>query len=116
MLLGGGGRFDWRAGGGEFVEDGDVEIAVEGERKRARDGRGGEDENVRRVAVGGGFIHQTLALEDAEAMLFVDRDETEARELHVIFDEGVRANDQLCFAGADALQGGGFFGGFQAAY
>ncbi len=91
-----------------------IEIAVECERKRARDGRGGEDENVRRVAVGGGLVHQTLALEDAEAMLFVDGDKTEARELDVILDEGVRADDELRFAGTDALKGGVFFGGLQA--
>jgi len=54
-------------------------------------GRSGEDKNVGRVAVGGGFVHQPLALHDAEAVLFVNRDETKARELDVVFDEGVRA-------------------------
>src|SRR5258708_35611055 len=98
MLLGGEVRFDWRAAGGQFVEDGDVEIAVEGERKRARNGRGGEDKNVRRVAVGGGFVHEARALEDTKAMLFIDRDKNEARELDVIFDGGGRAADHLCFS------------------
>ena len=71
-------RFDGRAAGRELVEDGNVEIAIESERERARDGRGGEDENVGGVAMGGGFVHQALALEHAEAVLFVDGDEAEA--------------------------------------
>ena len=75
MLLVGEMSFDGGAAGREFVEDGDVEIAVESERKRAGNGRGGEDEDVRSVAVGGGFVHEALALEDAEAVLLVDGDE-----------------------------------------
>ncbi len=115
MRLGGEARLDGRAAGRQFVEDGDVEVAVESERERARDGRGGEDEDVRRVAVGGGFVHEALALEDAEAVLLVDGDETEAGELDLVFDQRVRADDELGFAGADAFERGGFFGVLEAA-
>src|SRR5260370_153265 len=52
----------------------------------ARYGRGGEDEDVRSVAMRGGFVHQTLALEDAEAMLLVNGDKAEPREFDVVFD------------------------------
>src|SRR5580692_11927241 len=110
MRLGSEACVDGRSTGREFVEDGDVEVAIERERERARDGRGGEDEDVRRVAVGGGFVHEALALEDAEAVLLVDGGETEARELDLVFDEGVSADDELRFAGADAFERGGFFG------
>ena len=115
MRLGGEARLDGRAAGRKLVEDGDVEIAVERERERARDGRGGEDEDVRRVAVGGGFVHEAFALEDAEAVLLVDGDEAEAGELDLVFDEGVRADDELRFAGADAFERGLFFGELEAA-
>src|ERR1700730_11461164 len=115
MRLGSEVRFDGCAAGRELVENRDIKIAVEGERKRARNGRGGEDENVRRVAVGCGFVHQAFALEDTEAMLLVDSDETEAGELDIVFNEGVGADDELGFAGTDAFEGGGFFGGLQAA-
>src|SRR6266478_642571 len=115
MRLGGKVRFDGRAAGWEFVEDGNVEIAVESERESAGDGRGGKDENVGGVAVGRGFVHQTLALEDAETVLFIDGDKAEAGKLDVIFDESVRADNELRFAGADALESGGFFSGFQTA-
>src|SRR6202035_4020829 len=47
VLQGGEMRFNGSAAGWEFVEDGDVEVAVEGEREGARDGRGGEDHDVR---------------------------------------------------------------------
>ena len=115
MLLGGHARDDGGAAGRELVENGNVEVAIESERKCARDRRGGEDEDVRGVAVGGGFVHQALALEDAEAVLLVNGDEAEAGEGDVVFDEGVRADDELSFAGADAFEDGGFFRGFQAA-
>src|ERR1700732_832277 len=84
MLLGGKVRFEGGATGREFVEDGDVEVAVEGERERAGNGRGGEDEDVRSVAVGGGFVHKALALQDAEAVLLVDGDEAETGEVDVV--------------------------------
>src|SRR5713226_3825234 len=115
MLLGGHARDDGRASGGKLVENGNVEVAIERERKSAGDGRGGEHENVRGVAAGGGFVHQALALEDAEAVLLVNGDEAEAGKFDVVFDEGVGADDELGFAGADAIEGGGFFRGFQAA-
>src|SRR5882762_9986290 len=115
MLLGGHPRNDGGAAGRELVENGNVEVAIESERESARDGRGGEHEDVRGVAVGGSFVHQALALEDAEAVLLVNGDETEAGEGNVVFDEGVGADDELGFAGADALEDGGFFRGFEAA-
>src|SRR6266852_1499716 len=115
MRLAGRARDDGRAAGGKLIEDGNVEVAIESERKRARDGRGGEDEDVRGVAAGGGFVHEALALEDAEAVLLVNGDEAEAGEFDVVLDEGVGADDELGFAGADALEGGGFFRSFQAA-
>src|SRR5207249_9345653 len=103
MLLGSHARGDGGAAGGQLVENGNVEIAVESERKRARDGRGGEHEDVRGVAMRGGFIHQALALQDAEAMLLVNGDKTEAREFHVVFNQRVRADDELCFAGTNTI-------------
>ncbi len=115
MRLGGEARLDGRAAGGQLVEDGDIEVAVESERERARDGRGGEDEDVRRVAVGGGFVHEAFALEDAEAVLLVDGDEAEAGELDLVFDQRVRADDELGFAGANAFERGVFFGVLEAA-
>src|SRR5260370_30119767 len=76
MLLGGHARDDGGAAGREFVKNGNVEVAIEGERKSARDGRGGEDEDVRGVAMGGGFVHEARTLEDAAAGLLVNGVET----------------------------------------
>jgi hypothetical protein len=44
-------RSDGRAAGREFVEHGDIEVAVESQRECARDGRRGEHEDVGRVAM-----------------------------------------------------------------
>src|SRR5882762_3744605 len=115
MLLGGHARDDGRASGREFIENGNVEVAVESERQRARDGRRRQHENMRGVAMGGGFIHQPLALEDAEAMLLINGDKTKPREFHVVFDQGVRADDELRFARSNALEGRGLLRAFQAA-
>src|SRR5580765_3522695 len=93
MRLGGETRLDGRAAGRKFVEDGDVEVAVEGERERARDGGGGEDEDVGGVAVGGGFVHEAFEQENAEAVLLVQGNEAEARELDVGFNERMPADD-----------------------
>src|SRR5262249_5108575 len=92
MRSGGHVGFDGCAAGGELVENRNVEIAVEGQRKRAWDGRGGEDENMRRMAVGGRFVHELFALENAEAVLLVNGDEAEAGEENLILDEGMSAD------------------------
>ena len=48
-------------------------------------------------------------------MLLVDGDEAEARELDLVFDKRVRADDELGFAGADAFERGCFFCALEAA-
>src|SRR6267378_366468 len=115
MLLRGHARDDGRAAGREFIENGNVEVAVEGEREGARDGRRRQHEKMRRAAMRGGFIHQALALEDAEAMLLVNGDEAEAGEFDVVFDERVGTDDELRLAGANAIEDDGFLRSFQAA-
>src|SRR5262245_31441872 len=109
MQSGGHVGFDGCAAGGKLVENRNVEIAVEGERKRAWDGRGGKDENVRRVAVGGRFVHELFALENAEAVLLVNGDEAKAGEENLILDEGVGADHKPRLAIGDAIACGGFF-------
>ena len=92
MLRGGEAGDDGGAAGRQLVEDGNVEVAVERKAQGARDGRGGEHQHVRGVAVGGGFVHEAFALQDAETVLLVDSHKAEARELHLIFDERVGAD------------------------
>src|SRR6266567_13166 len=70
---------------------------------------------MRSVAMRGGFVHQALALEDAEAVLLVNGDEAETREFHVVFNQGMRADDELRFARTNTIKGGGFLRSFQAA-
>src|SRR5712692_201986 len=114
MRLGSHARGDGGAAGRELIENGNVQVAIESERERARDGRGGQHEDVGRVAVSGGLVHEALALEDAEAMLLVNGDEAKAREFDVVFYESVSADDELGFAGTNAIENGGFLRGFQA--
>src|ERR1700723_558806 len=105
-------RGDRRAAGRHFIDHGDIEIAVNGESESTRDGRRSHNEHMRRCA----FFHQALALQHAEAVLFVDDHEAETLEFNSVFDQRVRASDELGFAGADAFERGQFFAALHAAY
>src|SRR5579883_3263267 len=115
MRLGGKAREDGSTAGGKLIEDGDVQVAVKGERECARNGCGGEDQDVGSVAARGSFIHKALALKNAEAVLLVDDGKAEAGKFDVVFDECVRADGKLRFAGANAFESGSLFGGLHAA-
>ena len=109
--------------GRHFVEDADVEVAVESQRQGARDGGGGHDQDVGlaqscRALLGWadegvrpyvgvaasvvcGFLHQLEALHHAEAVLFVDDDQPQFGEFDFLLDQGVGADDQLGVALGD---------------
>src|SRR5207245_10817882 len=79
---------DRGASRGQLVEGRDREVAVEGQRERARDGRGAHDEHVDRF---GAAALERRALEHAEAMLLVDDGEPEAPEGRALLGEPARA-------------------------
>ena len=116
-LVGGAAGDDGRAAGRHLVDDADVEIAVEGEGERARDGRRGhgEDVGVGDDAVGAGLAHQLEALLDAEAVLLVDDDQAEVGEVGLVLLQGMGADDELGFAAHDAALGLALGGGIERA-
>ena len=69
------------------------EVAVHGERERARDRRRRHVEHVRRAA-----LDQRRALLDAEAVLLVDDGDGEVAELEALLDQRVRADDDVRLA------------------
>ena len=79
--------------GRHLVDDGDVEVAVQGHRQGAGDRRRGHDEDVRGNAVRP-FGPEAGTLVHAETVLLVDDGEAEAPEDDVVLDEGVGADDQ----------------------
>lgn len=87
-----------------FIQEREVEIAEEGEREGAGDGRRCHAEKMRRV---GGRSIQALEcqllqlgpLRDAEAMLLIYHDEGELAEVHLVFEEGMGADDDIGDAG-----------------
>ncbi len=83
---------DRRAAHRQLFEGGDVEVAVHGHGDRARNRRRGHHENVRPTVVAR-LRTQRVALLDAELVLLVDDDETEICELHLVFKQCVRADD-----------------------
>ncbi len=92
---------DGAAAGGEFVEEGDVEVAVDGHGEGAGDGGGGHDEDVGRGALFG----EAGALLDAEFVLFVDDGEAEVGEFGVAVEEGVGADEDLGERGGGGGEG-----------
>ena len=75
----------------QLVDDGHVQIAVEDQRERARDGRGGHDQHVGPLPL----ADQRRALPDAEAVLLVGDDEAEVPVFHILAEQGVRADDEV---------------------
>ena len=71
-------------------EGGDVEVAVERERERARDRRGGEQQDIGCRAL----ADQRRPLLDAEAVLLVDHDEAEPVERDALLHQRVGAHHQ----------------------
>ena len=98
---------DGGAAGWQLIEDAGLEVAVDGQRQGAGDGRGGHDQDVRfgGHAVRTGFAHQFVALLHAETVLFVHDHEAQVLEIDLFFDQGVRADGQIGFAAKDAAAG-----------
>ena len=109
MRLAGHARDDGRTPRRQFVDHGNVEVAVEREGKRARDWRGGQNEYVRGAAVRRGLVHQPFALQDAESVLLVNRHKSQPPENDVIFDQRVRADHELRFPARDSSERRGLF-------
>ena len=76
----------------------DRQVAVDGERERARDRRRGHVQDVRRAALG-----ERRALLDAEAVLLVDDRDGEVGELDLLLDQRVRADGDRASPDAIAL-------------
>ena len=92
-------RLDRRAPRRQLVEDADVEVAVHGHRRRARDRRRRHHEDVGHGFAG--LVAQGGALFDAEAVLLVDDDDAEAMEVDRRLDQGVGADDDVDRAGGE---------------
>ena len=84
--------FDRLAAGRHFVEPADVHLAIMGEGERARDGRGGHDQEVRRAL---GLLGEHHALGDAEAVLLVHNGEAEAFVGDMLLEDGVGADEDV---------------------
>ena len=79
----------------------DLEVAVDGQRERARDRRRGQVEDVRAPP-----LDERRALRDAEAVLLVDDRDREVAEVDLLLDQRVRADDDLRVPGGDQLPRG----------
>src|SRR5947209_7414665 len=91
---------DWRTPWGHLIDHGEIQITVQRHGQGAGYRRRGHDERIRVFA----FRHELHPLDDAEAMLFINDDQTQPLEYRVLFDKSMSSNDNLNFAGCNPLQ------------
>ena len=77
-----------------MADDTRVQVAVDRERQRARDGRRRHDEQVR----AGTLRAQGIALAHAKAVLFVDDHERQVLKIHVFGQHGMRTKEHVKLA------------------
>ena len=102
---------DRPAAGRQLADDGHVQVAVGDQRQRARDGRGGHDEQMRAAAL----LGELRPLGHAEAVLLVGHNEAEVAEHNGLTQKRVRADDQLRLAGGELLARGALLRGSSGA-
>ena len=59
---------------------------------------------ITRTSGAAAFVHQFLALQDAEAVLLVHDHQAQPREFHLRFEQRVRPDDELRRAGPHARE------------
>ena len=107
FVVGGDGGGDGEAVGGRGVDGGHVARAHECHVEGARDGGGGEGEDVDLAEE----VFEFLLVGDSEALLFIDDGEAEVFVGDIAGDEAVGADDHIDGAVGEAFDGGADFGG-----
>ena len=97
-----GDRGDGGTAGGEFIDDGGIEIRIGGHRQGTRNRGGGHDELMGMHPLPLPLLPQGEALVHPESVLFVDDHQGQALEHHLLLEDGVGAHHHL-----DAAVGNG---------
>ena len=87
---------------GKLVDDGDLQVAVQNEGQRPGDRRGGHDQGVGMLPLGG----QGRPLSDAEAVLLIGDHQPQVCIFHPLCDEGVGADGKVDFSRRQLLRDG----------
>ena len=95
-------RLDRLAARGHFVNDGNVQVSVQGHGQGARNGRGGHYQHMRRNALPA-FVPEAGALLHAKTVLLIHDGQSQCPEMHGVFYERMRADEH---ADASILQAG----------
>ncbi len=88
----------------QFVDDRGVEVGIGGHRQGAGDGGGGHDELMGMYPLPLPFLAQGEALMHPESVLFIDDDQRQTLEHHLLLKDGVGAHHHLDAAIGDGGQ------------
>ena len=84
----------------QLVYDGQVEVSIQCERQRTRDGSGAHHQYMGTFSLGA----QLKALHNPETMLLISDAKTQLGELDALLDQGVSADGEVYSSRGDALQ------------
>ena len=90
-------RLDRRAPRRQFIDNGHVKVAIENQRKRARNRRCGHDEHMRRFRAVRALLLQGRALHHTETVLLIRHNQSELLIRHLFADQRVRPEHCLIF-------------------
>ena len=107
VIVGGDGGGNWEAVGRGGIDGGHVARAHERHVEGARDGGGGEREDVDLAEE----VFEFFLMGYAEALLFINDGEAEVLVFYIAGDEAVGADDHIDGAVCKAFDGGSDFGG-----
>lgn len=78
--------------GGRLVNDRNIQIAIQRHRQCTRNRRGGHHQHMGRLYI---FRPEAGTLRHSEAVLFVNNDQSQRREVHRVFNDRVRTYQDL---------------------
>ncbi len=106
-------RHNGRAARRQLINHAHFQVAIDGERERAWDGRRRHHQHVRIAAAG--LLHQREALPYAEAVLLIHDDQAEVGKVDFVLDQRLGADDELGLATQDAAARTALFRGIERA-
>ena len=93
-------RFNFLSAGRKLIQHRDLQISIDHQRQRARNRRGGHDQQVRMIPL----CRERRPLCDTEPVLLICDNQSQPAELHIIAEQRLCPNEHLCCSGSQIFQ------------